>query len=44
MGEADLVFNNLTNVVMAHCSHQKVATPPPPPLEEAGSLGEEERN
>ena len=25
MEVADLVFNNLTNVVTAHCSHQKVA-------------------
>ena len=42
MEAADLVFNNLTNVVTAHCSHQKVATPPS--LEVAESLGEEERN
>ena len=42
MEVADLVFNNLTNVVTAHCSHQKVATPPS--LEVAESLGEEERN
>ena len=25
MDAADLVFNNITNVVTAHCSHQKVA-------------------